>query len=141
MTTICDKVHKAGGRFLEKRDDGLSQASFWDEIKVRAAHLKTSQALRDIRSDLEPQSQKQGKLEKTPKSDAYVIADSSPQDLGNNDTTIADGGLKKDSRVESGLSIQGNENEDRLQTDTSWDGKSCTNIMRRRVILKMGRTD
>ena len=48
VKTICNKVHKVGGRFLEKRD-GSSPDSVWDEVEVGAMHLKTSQALRDIR--------------------------------------------------------------------------------------------
>ena len=54
VQTISNKVHKVGGRFLEKRDSA-NPDSVWDEVEVGAAHLKTSQALRDIRAvNVEP---------------------------------------------------------------------------------------
>ena len=123
MKTICDKVHKAGGRFIEKRDDSSSQEFFWDEIEVRAAHLKTSQALRDIRSDLEPQSQKHAKCEQV----SDFLADASKQGIASNEMTIGDGELKNDSTFEHDISSQVNSAEGRHRTNACWDGKLCRN--------------
>ena len=134
---ICDKVHKAGGRFLEKRDNSSTHESFWDEIKVRAAQLKTSQALRDARSDVQPLPQEHGTLEETPESVAEMLDDPSTQGIDAHDTTIAVGGLKNDCTFEQGLSIQESNTEDRHWTDVPWDGKFFPNaVSRRSVILK-----
>jgi hypothetical protein len=60
VQTISNKVHKVGGRFLEKRDSA-NPDSVWDEVEVGAVHLKTSQALRDIRAvNVEPSAAANG---------------------------------------------------------------------------------
>ena len=116
VTTICDKVHKAGGRFLEKRDDSSTHESLWDEIKVRAAHIKTSQALRDVRSELRSLPLENGNLEKT--SVADMLTDPSTQRIDATDTNLAVGGLKDDSTYGQDIEVQASNT-----VENTWEGK------------------
>jgi hypothetical protein len=125
VTMVCDKVHKAGGRFLEKRDDSSTHESLWDEIKVRAAHIKTSQALRDVRSDIQPLPPDHGTLEKTSTSVADTLADPPTKDIYANDTNIAVGALKDDSAYGQDVSIQASNT-----VDDPWEGTFCRNTIR-----------
>jgi hypothetical protein len=53
IRNIIVKVQSVGGRFLENRATTEKEAAKWDEVEMKVAHQKTSQALRDLPSPVD----------------------------------------------------------------------------------------
>jgi hypothetical protein len=137
VTTICNKVHKVGGRFLEKRDSS-NPDSVWDEVEVVAVHLKTSQAMRDVRvANVQPPAaigtRAAGKSVnvKLHDRDADCVSGEGPdRSLRKHTSTAIDGNETCMGAVNSVLfvngasSIYGVTEREASQIDFSWEGKS-----------------